>query len=315
MLTDFMHFMSFLGSAAFYLPVLVVLFWCVAPRLAARVAVILLFGGFLNGLLKLVFHDPRPYWTDPSVKGRESLSSFGMPSGHSQNAPVFWGFFAVQTRRWYVWTGAAAIVFLVGVSRVYLGVHSVGQVLGGWAIGIAILVAALGLEPIVVPWWTRRHLAVQAMLALAISLVLLAAAWGALRPLQGWHWPGAWVHAIHAAGGHIEPLDLVESAKAAGGLFGVLAGLSLLAARGWFDPGGDLWRRFARVPVGVAGAAIVSLFGGTHLVQAFIVQAVLGLWVTAGAPEAFVRLGLASRSAPALTRPGEGREERADRPQ
>lgn len=70
------------------------------------------------------------------------------------------------------------------MSRVYLGVHSVGQVLGGWAIGVAVLVAALGLEPIVVPWWARRHLAVQIALAPAISL-LLGAARGALQPLEG----------------------------------------------------------------------------------------------------------------------------------
>lgn len=306
-----MHFMSYLGSAAFYVPLLLALFWCVAPRLAARASVILLFGGLLNTLLKLVFHDPRPYWTDPDIKGRQSLSSFGMPSGHSQNGIVAWGFFAAQTKRWFLWAGAAVVIALIGVSRVYLGVHSTGQVLAGWAIGLTLLVAVLALEPIVVPWWAHRHLAVQIALALVISLLLLAASWGAWQPLDDWQWPQAWADAIKAAGGRTEPVTLTDSARASGGLFGAVAGLSVLASRGWFAAGGTPWQRLARLPVGFLGAAVIAaseqLHAGTNLIEAFAVQAVLALWVTSGAPEAFVRLRLAARPTPAVTRPGEER--------
>lgn len=313
MLTGFWLFMSFLGSAGFYVPLLVVLFWCVAPRLAARASVLLLFGALLNTLLKLVFHEPRPYWTDPSVKGGQSLSSFGMPSGHAQNGIVAWGFFAAQTKRRLLWPGAAVIIALIGASRVYLGVHSIGQVLAGWGIGLTLLVAALAVEPVLVPWWTRRHLAVQVVLSLVIPLLLLAAAWGAWHPLRDWQWPDAWAQAVQAAGGETGPITLVDSASASGGLCGGLAGLSILAARGWFDPGGRAWQRLARLPVGLAGAAVFGLphllTTGTNLVQAFTVQAALALWITAGAPEAFVRLRLASRPTPAVTRPGEERAE------
>ncbi|NEA23535.1 phosphatase PAP2 family protein [Actinomadura bangladeshensis] len=313
MLTDFMLFMSYLGSSAFYVPLLIALFWCVAPRLAARASVVLLSGALLNTLLKLVFHEPRPYWTDPAVKGRQSLSSFGMPSGHAQNGIVAWGFFAAQTRRRLLWAGAAVVIALIGVSRVYLGVHSTGQVLAGWAIGLTLLVVVLALEPIVVPWWTSRHLAVQMVLSLVISLLLLAAAWGAWQPLEDWQWPQAWADAVRAAGGHTPPVTLTDSAQASGALCGALAGLSLLAARGWFDPGGHAWQRLARLPVGLAGTAAIAaldlLPDGTNLAQAFAVQTLLALWVTAGAPEAFVRLRLAARPTPGLTRPGDDRAE------
>ncbi|MGH8966623.1 MAG: phosphatase PAP2 family protein, partial [Actinomycetes bacterium] len=264
MLTGFMHVVSFLGSAAFYVPLLVVLFWCAAPRLIARATVLLLFSAFLNTLLKLVFHDPRPYWTDPTVEGRQSHTSFGMPSGHAQNASVAWGFFAAQTRRWPLWAAAAVIIALIGVSRVYLGVHSVGQVLAGWAIGLALLGLALKLEPVVVAWWTSRHLAVQMALALVLSLLLLTAAWGAIQPLQDWNWPDAWARAIQATGGETEPVTLTQSAKATGGFCGALAGLSLLAARGWFDAGGKLWQRLTRVPVGLAGGAVIHPLDGSN---------------------------------------------------
>jgi hypothetical protein len=304
-----MEFMSYLGSAAFYVPLLLALFWCVAPRLAARASVVLLFGAVVNSLLKLVFHDPRPYWTDRSIEGRQSLTSFGMPSGHAQNAVAGWGFFTAQTRRWMLWGGAAVIVFLIGVSRVYLGVHSIGQVLAGWGIGLILLVAVLGLEPVVVPWWVRQHLVLQMLLSLSASLLLLAAAWGAVQPLQDWQWPQAWAEAIRAAGGITEPITPTDSAQASGALCGALMGLSILASRGWFEPGGKAWQRLTRLPVGLAGTAGIAFFEGTGLIQAFVVQTLLTLWVTAGAPEAFVRLGLATRSTPALTRPGDEQAE------
>ncbi|MEU8347312.1 phosphatase PAP2 family protein [Spirillospora sp. NPDC048832] len=313
MLTGFMLFMSYLGSSAFYVPLLVALFWCVAPRLAARAAVVLLSGALLNTLLKLVFHEPRPYWTDPGIKGRQALSSFGMPSGHAQNGIVAWGFVAAQSRRRLVWAGAAVIIVLIGVSRVYLGVHSTGQVLAGWAIGLAFLVAVLALEPIVVPWWARRHLAVQLGLSLAMALLLLGAAWVVWHPLENWQWPQAWADAVIAAGGRTESVTLTDPARAAGGLGGVVAGLSILAARGWFDPGGKPWQRLARLPLGFAGAALIAalnaLPGAEDPLRAFAVQALLTLWVIAGAPEAFVRLRLAARPTPGITRAGEGRAE------
>ncbi|QKG26557.1 phosphatase PAP2 family protein [Actinomadura verrucosospora] len=314
MLTGFMLAMSYLGSAGFYIPVLVVLYWCVHPRLVARAIAVLSFGSTLNTVLKLVWHAPRPFWTDPGIRKGQPLASFGMPSGHAQNAVVTWGFFASRTRRAAVWAAAAVVIALIGASRVYLGVHSLGQVVVGWAIGLGVLVLALWLEPRVVPWWSARPLLLQLAMALGISLAFLGGAWLAVRSLHGWHWPAAWAKAIIAAGGHPRPVTVNEAAAATGGLFGILAGLSVVAARGWFDAGGSLGRRLVRLLVGVAGAAVLSLLDllpGPRAGEAFAVQALLGLWAAAGAPEAFVRLGLARRATPALTRPGDERDEPA----
>jgi len=303
-----MRLMSFIGSAAFYLPLLVIVFWCVSARLGARLAVLLALGSMLNAVLKLFFHDPRPFWTDRSIHGYEAQASFGMPSGHAQNSVVAWGFLASRTRRRALWVAALVLVVLIGVSRVYLGVHSIGQVLAGWAIGAVFLVVALQLEPIVTPWWARRPVAVQVVLALAVSMAFLGLAWAALRTLDGWRWPEAWSEAIIAAGGGVKPLSLTEASAGAGGLFGILAGLSVLGRRGWLDTGGAAWRRLARIPAGGLGAFVIygiGLFMGDQPVPSFLVQAALGLWATAGAPEAFVRLGLAGRVPRAVTRPGE----------
>jgi hypothetical protein len=310
MLTEFMQVMSFIGSAGFYLPVLVVVFWCVDPRAGARAAVVIALSGAINTMLKLVWHAPRPYWTDPSIRAHESRASFGMPSGHAQGAAVAWGLAGVHARRRAVWAVVIVVVALVGVSRIYLGVHSVGQVLAGWAIGAGLLAAALLLEPIVVPWWTRRGLAVRFLLSALVTAAVLTPTALAVDSLRDWRMPATWVRAVAVEGGTMRPVTLAQGAAAAGMLLGVLAGLSWLAHQGWFDAGGSIACRLARLPVGSAGAAViwvVGLFAGTDSVVMFVVNTLLGLWMTAGAPALFVRLGLARREvAPAAEAVGAG---------
>jgi PAP2 superfamily protein len=300
-----MQWVSFIGSAGFYLPLLVVMFWCVSPRVAARGAILVAFSGMLNTLLKLVFADPRPYWTDTSVRPGETESTFGMPSGHAQGSLVAFGYVAAHLRRRWMWTLAVLVIALVGVSRVHLGVHSPGQVAAGWAVGAVLLVLVLRLEPVVAPWWRGRHITAQLGLSIAVAMAFLVPSVLAVEALRDWRMPGSWRRAIIAAGGGIEPVGVHRAAIAAGILCGVLAGLSLLAHRGWFDPRGSFWRRAARVPVGGAGAAALFAAGlplGSHPAAEFGVQAVIGLWLTLGAPETFVRLGLAARPGPAVTR-------------
>ncbi|MFI0445073.1 phosphatase PAP2 family protein [Actinomadura sp. 6N118] len=310
MLTGFMQLISFIGSAALFVPLLVVVFWCVDTRLGARLAVLMSVSGVLNNVLKLSFNEPRPFWTDPSVTGHEARDSFGMPSGHAQSAGALYGYLALRSVRWTVWAVATVMVLMIGVSRVYLGVHSAGQVLAGWAIGLTLAVLALWGVPRLVPLWARQPLMLQFALSLAVSGLCLAASWTAVRSLDGWRWPEPWARAIVDAGGSPEPVSQYAGAAAAGALFGVLAGLSWLNARGWFETGGETWRRLARIPVGVLGVLVIYglgiPFGTADPVPGFVIPALLSLWVTAGAPEVFVRLGLATRATPrALTPPGE----------
>jgi membrane-associated phospholipid phosphatase len=312
-MTGFMHVVSFIGSAGCYVPVLVVVFWCVSPRAGAGAAVVLIMNGALNVLLKIEIHAPRPYWTDPGITGHEPLATFGMPSGHAQSAAVAYGLlglFAARMARGLgskiaIWVGVGAVVGLVGVSRVYLGVHSAGQVLAGWLIGAALLVTVRVFGPVVARWWRRRRLAVQLGLSLAGSLAFLVPTAVAVAGLRSWRWPATWARAIETAGGSVGQITLIDGAAVAGTLFGVLAGVSLLARRGWFEAGGTPWRRIARVPIGAFGTGVILLFGwlaGEMSAGVFAACALAGAWLIAGAPEVFILLGLATRNRRASTR-------------
>ncbi len=111
--------------------------WAAAGLLAAAVA-----GGMLTStLLKLAFERPRP----DLVPHGSFTSSASFPSGHSMMAAVVYLTLGALLARvepdWrikaFILSVAVALTLLVGVSRVYLGVHWPTDVLAGWTIGAA----------------------------------------------------------------------------------------------------------------------------------------------------------------------------------
>src|SRR5687768_4008018 len=77
-----MEFFSFLGTENFFLLVLPLLYWSVDARLGLQVGFILITSTYFNGVLKLLFTDPRPYWISDQIIPLAAESSFGLPSGH-----------------------------------------------------------------------------------------------------------------------------------------------------------------------------------------------------------------------------------------
>jgi membrane-associated phospholipid phosphatase len=100
---------------------------------------ILLFGIGLNLFLKDLFQRPRPDFM-PLI--HEATYSF--PSGHAMNSFVFYMtlsyFIFHETRRKMLSilfaSVSAIIVLLIGISRIYLGVHYPSDVIAGYAAGI-----------------------------------------------------------------------------------------------------------------------------------------------------------------------------------
>ena len=96
--------------------------------------------GLLNWLLKFSFARVRPAsFFEYPLPGSPSF-----PSGHALYAASVFGGLAVLVTarirnpllRLLIWFVAIALILLVGLSRVYLGVHYPSDVLAGYAIGV-----------------------------------------------------------------------------------------------------------------------------------------------------------------------------------
>ena len=188
----------------------------------------------INLFLKDYYQDPRPdmiYALD-----NKTGNSFGWPSGHAQMAIVLWGWLALQVEKTWLKTSLWTVAALICLSRIYLGVHDIGDVLGGVTLGALTLYA-----------WVKLDVANRLITALGSyglpRLVLVL--FGVQAVYMGMHFGGT--------------LDFVGS-----WMWGLMMGWFLgheLDARRGVELQGHLIARFGICAVGAAlvfGALIIS---------------------------------------------------------
>ena len=99
---------------------------------------------------KAVFHRPRPlYWLVTHE------TSFSYASGHATNSIAFYGFWAYVAVRSQLPLASRAILAIlllglsaaIGWSRLALGAHFPSDVLGGYLLGLAVMLLATALVP------------------------------------------------------------------------------------------------------------------------------------------------------------------------
>lgn len=293
------QFFSFFGQPEFYLLLIPLLYWCREPRLGLRLGLLLGISGGINEALKVVFHLPRPYWVSPEVRALGSYPSFGLPSAHAQGAAALWGLIAVEARHRWLQVFAAAMIILIGTSRVVLGVHYPIDVVAGWVFGILILAGFLALEGPVGRRIAALPLSGQVLAAFAGSLSLALVSFAALASLGDWEVPASWAAgALERSGEVIHPLFLRDAVTASGLFFGFAAGAAAEHHRGSMCAAGEGSVRLLRYIFGISitGAIWFGLgllvppepLSATYVVQ-YLRAAAAGAWVSFGAPAVFAR--------------------------
>jgi membrane-associated phospholipid phosphatase len=298
-----MKFASFLGSLEFYLLFLPAVYWCWDIGIGFRLGLILAFSQGVNSALKIAFHSPRPYWINREIMPLEINSSFGMPSGHAQNAVCTSGLLAWAIRRPWAWALAIGLSLFIGISRIYLGAHFLDDVIVGWMVGLLILIVFLIGESLAADRLRslnfKRKIAVSFLASMGI-IAIYGLGWMAA---DGWAMPNAWATTAFLASGYgIDPLNPLEAFEIAGLLFGIAAGYSLLLEKGGYKKASSSGKCLLCYVIGIAfliciwfGLGLIHPQDSAGYILGYGRSMIAGGWVTAGAPMLFIRLNLASR--------------------
>ncbi|HEX2852965.1 MAG TPA: phosphatase PAP2 family protein [Opitutaceae bacterium] len=159
-LGDMVRDVTALGGVAVLTLVVIVVVGFLALRGRFR-ALVLILAATISGVLftdamKSVVARDRPQVVPHLVEE----SSLSFPSGHSMMSSVVYltlGSLLAQTmarrrEKFYIVAVAVLLTLLVGVSRVYLGVHYPTDVLAGWSAGVAWAILFWGIA-----WWLQRR--------------------------------------------------------------------------------------------------------------------------------------------------------------
>jgi membrane-associated phospholipid phosphatase len=297
-----MRFFSFLGTEEFYILIMPILYWCIDASLGIRVGAIMLLSSGLNSIFKLPFTSPRPYWLSAEVEPLWAETSFGLPSGHAQQAVAIWGSMAAYLRRRWAWGIAVFLMIMIGVSRAFLGAHFFGDVVAGWLIGALLLWLSLRFWNPIVTWASKQSLGRQIFYAFLVSLGMVLLGGILVFIKRDFVLPEEWLtNAARIGDEEIAPLAMSGILTPAGTLFGLLAGVAWMASRGGWQATGPVWKRAARYVVGLLGVLLIWYGLGLVFprgeslipyVLRFVRYTLLGLWVSAGAPLFFMKLKL-----------------------
>ena len=141
--TIFMTFISHLGSAIPLILITVgILIFSKGKGYSKLIAFNLACSFIISQILKLIIRRPRPEVLRLAVE-----KGFSFPSGHAMVSTVFYGFFIyliykkVKNKhiKWVSISLICILILLIGVSRIYLGVHYASDVFGGFVLSISYL--------------------------------------------------------------------------------------------------------------------------------------------------------------------------------
>ena len=122
-----------LGEETIGIVLLCLVFWCVSKKIAYVIGVAFFLSSLTVQGMKICFRIERPWVIDPTFEpvpgAKEYATGYAFPSGHTQSAAAFYGALGSQVKPMVFKIILFAIPVLVAFSRLYLGVHTLQDVL------------------------------------------------------------------------------------------------------------------------------------------------------------------------------------------
>ena len=157
---------TMLGEDFFIIFVATFIYWCFNKEMGYWMCWCLSLGNMVVSTIKVIFMVDRPIGYEGIRTLREHTApGYSFPSGHTHASANFFTSVARAVNRKRFWTMAIVIPALVGISRMYLGVHWPMDVAAGYVIGIGL--------PLVL-WLVYRKLAHKKAIVFLISTLVFA---------------------------------------------------------------------------------------------------------------------------------------------
>ena len=143
-LTEFLSVVSDLIAPLPLSIIAIIVYWCISKKKGIALALSVISAVTVNTTLKLIFKVPRPFNVREEIIRMDETEGFSFPSGHSQQAGTLGRFlFGATNKRWLGITLWISVAFIVGFSRMYLGMHTPLDVICGITLGVLITEAVI----------------------------------------------------------------------------------------------------------------------------------------------------------------------------
>ncbi len=158
--------------------------WCSNKQFAHKVGFAFCFGMGINQVLKIIFCVQRPWVLNPKVtpsaSAIEGATGYSFPSGHTQSGTTAFGYLALYFKKVVFRVLLIALFIMIGLSRIYFGVHTVWDVAASFFIGILVIIAT---EFLYSRCEKRELLATVLLTAISFGMVAFAI----LKPYPQYH--------------------------------------------------------------------------------------------------------------------------------
>jgi membrane-associated phospholipid phosphatase len=150
-LKSFFNFITAVGTEIILVPLIIfATLWLPLNKSFSFICAVI-YSVFFDNILKVIYGNPRPYWKDPSLF-LACDGGYGNPSGHSfSSSAIYLSFWHIITDYDFFASGILGICLRIGLlilfiilivsimlSRVYLGVHGLNQILYGASLGFSL---------------------------------------------------------------------------------------------------------------------------------------------------------------------------------
>lgn len=134
-----------LGEETAFLVIGLIIYWCFSKRRGYYLMSVGFLGTITSQAMKIICRVPRPWVRDPNFtileQAREAAGGYSFPSGHTQSAVGTFGAIARTSQDDVTRFACIMLCVLVGISRMYVGVHTPADVAVGAAISIVFIFA------------------------------------------------------------------------------------------------------------------------------------------------------------------------------